>query len=148
MTRSSPSLLLNDPTLGLHTRCIRLLTRQVCSEEKDHRGRVDGLRHCCEMLKETFGDLANVIPARDRPRLVTWSGTYWGTGKSERLRMTCDRGGAGQRELVAGRGPQSSWISWDYEKELSSARFCPQPRGIAGEYECDNDMGHATDINT
>jgi hypothetical protein len=86
-----------------------------------------------ETLKETFGDLANVVPARDRPRLVTWSGTYWGTGKSERLRMTCDRGGAGQRELVEGRGPQSSWISWDYMKELSSARFCPQPRGIAGE---------------
>jgi len=84
-------------------------------------------------LKETFGDISNVMPARQRPKLVTWAGTYWGTGKSERLRMTCDRGGAGERELVKGGGAQSDWISWDYMKNLGQARFCPQPRGIAGE---------------
>ena len=84
-------------------------------------------------LKEAFGDLEKVMPARNRPRLITWAGTYWGTGKSERLRMTCDRGGAGERELVHGGGPQSSWVGKDYMKELGTARFCPQPRGIAGE---------------
>lgn len=94
-------------------------------------------RSCVSVdLKSTFGDMAQVQPAHERPRLVTWAGTYWGTGKSERLRMTCERGGAAQRELIAGAGPQSSWISWDYMKELNSARFCPQPKGIAGELDC------------
>ena len=83
-------------------------------------------------LVEQFGDIKKVRPASDRPKLVTWAGTYWGTGKSERLRMTCARDGAGERELVPGGGPQSNWASWDYMNDLSTARFCPQPRGIAG----------------
>lgn len=64
---------------------------------------------------------------------MTWSGTYWGTGKSTRLRLTCERGGAGKQELVAGGGPQSNFESWDYMNDLANARFCPQPRGIAGK---------------
>ena len=84
-------------------------------------------------LRDAFGDLEHVMPAAERPRLVAWAGTYWGTGKSERLRLTCDRGGIGEKELVRGGGAQSSWKGKDYMKELGSARFCPQPRGIAGE---------------
>jgi len=71
---------------------------------------------------------------RERPNLMTWSGTYWGTGKSERLRLTCSRGGAGKKELIPGGGPQDNFAAWDYMNDLSNARFCPQPRGIAGEY--------------
>ena len=66
---------------------------------------------------------------------MTWSGTYWGTGKSERLRLTCTRGGASEKELVKGGGPQSNFASWDYMNDLNNARFCPQPRGIAGELD-------------
>jgi hypothetical protein len=84
-------------------------------------------------LREHFEDIEKVMPAAQRPRLVAWAGTFWGTGKSERMRLTCDRGGAGKKELIRGAGPQSSWEGLDYMKELGSARFCPQPRGIAGE---------------
>ncbi|ODN85483.1 hypothetical protein L198_07566 [Cryptococcus wingfieldii CBS 7118] len=83
-------------------------------------------------LRETFPTVESIHPMNTRPNLLTWSGTYWGTGKSDRLRMTCDRGGAGDRELIKGGGKQSNFGSWDYMKDLSNARFCPQPRGIAG----------------
>lgn len=83
-------------------------------------------------LRESFSDIYNVKPATQRPYLVTWSGTQWGTGKSARLRLTCDRGGAGRKELIPGAGPQSRWFHWIYMKELQNARFCPQPTGVAG----------------
>lgn len=83
-------------------------------------------------LKEHFPTVETVKPMRERPNLMTWSGTYWGTGKSERLRLTCERGGAGKKELIPGAGPQDNFAAWDYMNDLSNARFCPQPRGIAG----------------
>lgn len=83
-------------------------------------------------LKDHFSSVEKVKPARERPNLMTWSGTYWGTGKSERLRLTCERGGAGKKELIPGGGPRSNFETWDYMNDLSNARFCPQPRGIAG----------------
>lgn len=69
---------------------------------------------------------------RERSNLLMWSGTYSGTGKSERIRLTCNRGGAGDRELIKGGGKQSNFASSDYMKDLNNARFCPQPRGITG----------------
>jgi len=83
-------------------------------------------------LFDSFPDVDGIKPARERANLVTWSGTYWGTGKNTRLRLTCERGGAGQKELIPGGGPQSNWEAWHYMDDLSNARFCPQPRGIAG----------------
>ncbi|OCF32658.1 hypothetical protein I316_05579 [Kwoniella heveanensis BCC8398] len=83
-------------------------------------------------LRETFPDAQHIKPMRERTNLLTWSGTYWGTGKSDRLRLTCERGGAGQKELIKGKGAQSNFESWDYMNDLNNARFCPQPRGIAG----------------
>jgi len=83
-------------------------------------------------LKEHFPTVETVKPMRERPNLMTWSGTYWGTGKSERLRLTCNRGGVGKKELVPGGGPQDNFAAWDYMNDLTNARFCPQPRGIAG----------------
>lgn len=62
-----------------------------------------------------------------------WSGTHWVTGKSERIRLTCDRGGAGDRELIKGGGKQSNFANGDYINDLNNARFCPQPRGITGK---------------
>lgn len=87
-------------------------------------------------LVETFPNVEHIMPARDRPRLITWSGTFWGTGKNERLRLTCHRGGVADEELLPGQGPQSKFPrAWDdYMQELNTARFCPQPRGVAGEY--------------
>lgn len=70
---------------------------------------------------------------RERSNLLMWSGTHSGTGKSERIRLTCNRGGAGDRELIKGGGKQSNFASSDYMKDLNNARFCPQPRGIAGK---------------
>lgn len=84
-------------------------------------------------LKDSFASLEQVKPAHQRPHLMSWSGTFWGTGKTERLRLTCDRGGAGLDELIPGGGPQSSFMHRDYMHELTNARFCPQPRGIAGK---------------
>ena len=83
-------------------------------------------------LEEHFPTVEKVKPMRERPNLMTWSGTYWGTGKSERLRLTCNRGGVGKKELIPGGGPQDNFAAWDYMNDLSNARFCPQPRGIAG----------------
>lgn len=100
---------------------------------RPHQDIVVPARTCRSVtLRDTFGDVAKVKPTGERPHLLTWSGTYWGTGKSTRLRLTCERGGAGERELLEGGGPQSSWLSWSYMDELNNARFCPQPRGIAG----------------
>lgn len=84
-------------------------------------------------LLAQFPTVAHVKPVAERPRLLSWAGTYWGSGKSERLRLACDRGGAGQRELLPGQGPQNHIDKYDdYLSELGTARFCPQPRGIAG----------------
>lgn len=84
-------------------------------------------------LLEAFPTIKHVKPVRERPRLLSWAGTYWGSGKSERLRLACGRGGAGQRELLPGQGPQNHIDKYDdYLEELNTARFCPQPRGIAG----------------
>jgi hypothetical protein len=86
-------------------------------------------------LVESFGDIENVRPARERPQLINWSGTFWGTGKSERLRLVCGRGGVVDEEILPGHGPQSFFpSSWDnYLVNLNNARFCPQPRGVAGK---------------
>jgi nucleoside-diphosphate-sugar epimerase len=85
-------------------------------------------------LVDTFPNVDHIMPARERPRLITWSGTFWGTGKNERLRLTCHRGGVADEELLPGQGPQSKFPrAWDdYMVELNTARFCPQPRGVAG----------------
>lgn len=85
-------------------------------------------------LVAAFPDVASITPMRERTALLTWAGTMWGTGKSERLRITCERGGAIYEELVPGGGRQSIFYDWDYMKDLANARFCPQPKGIAGEY--------------
>ncbi|BEI84769.1 hypothetical protein CcaverHIS002_0501700 [Cutaneotrichosporon cavernicola] len=85
-------------------------------------------------LVDTFPNVEHIMPARERPRLISWSGTFWGTGKNERLRLTCNRGGVVNEELLPGQGPQSKFPrAWDdYMVELNTARFCPQPRGVAG----------------
>ncbi|WVR09403.1 hypothetical protein IAU60_006470 [Kwoniella sp. DSM 27419] len=100
---------------------------------RPHQDVVIPARTCQSVnLRETFPDAEHIKPMRERPHLIAWSGTYWGTGKSDRLRLTCSRGGAGERELYPGAGPQSYFLSWDYMNDLNDARFCPQPRGIAG----------------
>lgn len=84
-------------------------------------------------LLAQFPTISSIKPVSERPRLLSWAGTYWGSGKSERLRLACDRGGAGERELFPGAGPQNHIDKYDdYLIELNTARFCPQPRGIAG----------------
>ncbi|WWC63549.1 uncharacterized protein I303_106153 [Kwoniella dejecticola CBS 10117] len=111
---------------------------------RPHQDVVIPARTCQSInLKDHFSDIRQVKPARERDHLLTWSGTYWGTGKSDRLRLTCDRGGAGERELVKGKGPQSSFENWDYMNDLNNARFCPQPRGIAGWSPRTNDAIYA-----
>ncbi|WWC90586.1 uncharacterized protein L201_005522 [Kwoniella dendrophila CBS 6074] len=100
---------------------------------RPHQDIVIPARTCRSLdLMEHFQDVQSIKPMREREHLLTWSGTYWGTGKSDRLRLTCNRGGAGEKELIKGKGPQSSFENWDYIKDLNNARFCPQPRGIAG----------------
>lgn len=84
-------------------------------------------------LLASFPTVSHIKPVSERPRLISWAGTYWGSGKSERLRLACPRGGAGMRELLPGAGPQNHIDKYDdYLEELNTARFCPQPRGIAG----------------
>nr|XP_019006535.1 uncharacterized protein I203_00124 [Kwoniella mangroviensis CBS 8507]OCF69996.1 hypothetical protein I203_00124 [Kwoniella mangroviensis CBS 8507] len=100
---------------------------------RPHQDVVIPARTCQSInLRDHFPDVQHIKPVRERSHLLTWSGTYWGTGKSDRLRLTCDRGGAGEKELIKGKGPQSSFENWDYMNDLNDARFCPQPRGIAG----------------
>lgn len=118
---------------------------------RPHMDTVIPARTCnSEKLRETFGDIAQVKPVAQRPKLLTWSGefcqkrqidhtdtsfslgTMWGTGKSARMRLVCQRGGVASEELVTNGGPQSSFLNWDYMHELTNSRFCPQPTGIAG----------------
>jgi hypothetical protein len=102
---------------------------------RPHQDVVIPARSCrSNLLRETFPTIDKIRPMRQRPNLMTWAGTYWGTGKNDRLRLTCPRGGANLKELIKGSGPQDNWESWDYMNDLSNARFCPQPRGIAGMF--------------
>ncbi|KAK8854600.1 hypothetical protein IAR55_003339 [Kwoniella newhampshirensis] len=111
---------------------------------RPHQDVVVPARTCrSNTLRQTFPTVDDIKPMRNRPNLLTWSGTYWGTGKSDRLRLTCPRGGAGQRELIRGGGAQSNFESWDYMNDLNNARFCPQPRGIAGWSPRTNDAIYA-----
>ncbi|KIR28238.1 hypothetical protein I309_02888 [Cryptococcus deuterogattii LA55] len=100
---------------------------------RPHQDVVIPARTCrSNTLRETFPNVGAIKPMRERSNLLMWSGTHSGTGKSERIRLTCNRGGAGDRELIKGGGKQSNFASSDYMKDLNNARFCPQPRGIAG----------------
>ncbi|KAJ9095023.1 hypothetical protein QFC21_005816 [Naganishia friedmannii] len=100
---------------------------------RPHMDTVIPARTCnSEKLRKTFGDIVKVKPIAQRPKLLTWSGTMWGTGKSARMRLACQRGGVASEELVTNGGPQSSFLNWDYMHELTNSRFCPQPTGIAG----------------
>lgn len=100
---------------------------------RPHQDVVIPARSCrSNTLRETFPTIDKIRPMRQRKHLVAWSGTYWGTGKNDRLRLTCPRGGVGSKELIKGAGKQSNWGNWDYMEVLSNSRFCPQPRGIAG----------------
>lgn len=101
---------------------------------RPHQDVVIPARTCMtHKLHQSFKDMYIVKPASKRPALVAWAGTYWGTGKNSRLRLTCPRGGVGKQSRVAGGGPQSRWLNWDYMNDLNNAIFCPQPTGIAGE---------------
>lgn len=101
---------------------------------RPHQDVVIPARTCrSNTLRETFPNVGAIKPMRERSNLLMWSGTYSGTGKSERIRLTCNRGGAGDRELIKGGGKQSNFASSDYMKDLNNARFCPQPRGITGK---------------
>lgn len=85
-------------------------------------------------LLKTFPDVASVRPARERTYLLSWNGTPWGTGKSQRMRLLCKRGGVADVPLVENGGPQSFFErEGDYMTVLGNSRFCPQPKGIAGE---------------
>ncbi|WVQ79577.1 hypothetical protein IAT38_001677 [Cryptococcus sp. DSM 104549] len=111
---------------------------------RPHQDVVVPARTCRSVtLRETFPTVESIRPMRERKRLMTWSGTYWGTGKSDRLRLTCNRGGAGVKEMVKGGGAQSNFGSWDYMNDLGDAMFCPQPRGIAGWSPRTNDAIYA-----
>jgi hypothetical protein len=104
---------------------------------RPHQDVVIPARTCLsEKLKDNFKDIRHVKPASKRPALVAWAGTYWGTGKNTRLRLTCPRGGVGDEPLSPHSEKQSRWLNWDYMNDLNNAIFCPQPTGIAGESDC------------
>lgn len=108
---------------------------------RPHQDVVIPARTCLtEKLKNNFKDMYMIKPASKRPALVAWAGTYWGTGKNSRLRLTCPRGGVGEEEMVPKGGKQSRWLNWDYMNDLNNAIFCPQPTGIAGWSTRPNDV--------
>ncbi|KAF8342878.1 uncharacterized protein EI90DRAFT_3030555 [Cantharellus anzutake] len=91
-------------------------------------------------LLRNFLDIANVRPARDRRVLVTFSGSLWGTGFVNRVRLECRREGwrSGETEKrLHPNGPKLRSIfgntgSYDYMGILNDTIFCPQPAGTTG----------------
>ena len=85
--------------------------------------------------------VANVRPARDRRVLVTYSGSQWGTGKLNRMRVQCSRAGWDDEETekrLHPDGPKLRTIfggtgGYNYIELLNDTIFCPQPGGIVGK---------------
>lgn len=111
---------------------------------RPHQDVVVPARTCgTNTVRGTFPNVGSIKPMSERSNLLMWAGTHWVTGKSERIRLTCDRGGAGDRELIKGGGKQSNFANGDYINDLNNARFCPQPRGITGWSPQTNDAIYA-----
>lgn len=92
-------------------------------------------------LFESFADLSQVRPSRDRRILATFAGSMWGTGFMNRARLWCDRDGwrgGGQRtHRLHEHGPilTSRWGyqgDYSYTALLNDTIFCPQPAGTTG----------------
>lgn len=90
-----------------------------------------------DKLRETFGDIAKVKPARQRSTLLTFKGAPNGAGSSVRQKLACDRpfrqihgnlyGGNNKQRYLGELKPGA-----DYMETIGDAIFCPIPRGTTG----------------
>lgn len=94
-------------------------------------------------LWQSFEDMSNVRPARDRAVLATFKGTPWGTGSLNRARLQCSRHEKWRTVIPGGRlhsdGPVLTTLwgvmgDYDYMGLLNDTIFCPQPAGTTGEF--------------
>lgn len=101
-----------------------------------------------EELRTTFGNLADVKPARMRSTLVTFKGSPNGAGSSVRQKLVCDRPYKKARGKLTGANDLPSY--WGqlkpssrptaapsspsklYMDTIGDAIFCPLPRGTTG----------------
>lgn len=97
-----------------------------------------------QKLWDSFEDMSNVQPARDRPVLVTFKGTPWGTGSLNRARLQCTRNERWYETIPERRlhpdGPVLSTIwstlgDYGYMGLLNNTIFCPQPAGTTGGFQ-------------
>ena len=88
--------------------------------------------------------MANVRLPGDRSVMATFTGTTWGTGLLNRVRLQCFRHGwtpeSPERRLHPGGPPL--YVAWGnfgrqphYQGLLNDTVFCPQPAGSTGEMD-------------
>ncbi len=92
-------------------------------------------------LLQRVPSVTNVRLARDRRVLVTFAGSYWGTGRLNRRRVQCTRAGWSPGETERRLHPDGPVLKaifgntgdYDYLGLLNDTIFCPQPGGVAGK---------------
>jgi hypothetical protein len=90
-------------------------------------------------LYETFGDISQVAPARQRTVLATFKGKFWGTGGHTRRKVVCGHRKTSEvftPKLITDHPLPSVWSSYGdhggYMEILNQTIFCPLPEGTAG----------------
>jgi hypothetical protein len=92
-------------------------------------------------LLQRVPSVTNVRLARDRRVLVTFAGSYWGTGRLNRRRVQCTRAGWSPGETERRLHPDGPILKaifgdtgdYDYLGLLNDTIFCPQAGGVAGK---------------
>ncbi|KLT45199.1 hypothetical protein CC85DRAFT_282690 [Cutaneotrichosporon oleaginosum] len=103
-----------------------------------------------ENLRETFGDMLNVMPARLRSTLVHFKGSPNGAGASVRNKLVCERPWRKDTRGMKLKGAEKLKTYWgslrpslvrpasepnpakDYMETIGDSIFCPVPRGTTG----------------
>ncbi|KAG8939592.1 hypothetical protein FRC04_006214, partial [Tulasnella sp. 424] len=110
---------------------------------KPHQDVVIPPRACLSrQLAEAYSDVSRIRPARNRSLLATFSGSIWGTGSVDRMKLVCSPGGGYKysdvpnRRLITNRdGLQTMWGirgNYTYLDSFNDSIFCPLPTGVTG----------------
>ncbi|KAG9034452.1 hypothetical protein FS837_002201 [Tulasnella sp. UAMH 9824] len=97
--------------------------------------RVHSTRYCIR-------DISKVRPVRNRSVLVSFSGSLWGTGILDRMKLICSRPGGENfnhipnRRLFTSLDPLRTLLgsngNYSYKELINDTIFCAQPAGTTG----------------
>jgi len=89
-----------------------------------------------DKLRDTYGDLHNVLPSRKRSILVAFKGSYNGAGSGLRRKLVCERQMPSKPRLSDAHRLHRYWNEFkpgsDYLGTIGDTVFCPVPGGTTG----------------